>query len=53
MAKILVIEDEALLRGEIVEWLTFEGYEAISAGNGLAGLEAAFHHRPSTHKIEG
>ncbi len=41
MTKILVIEDEAILRGEVVEWLTFEGYEAIGAEDGLVGIETA------------
>src|SRR5260221_10406456 len=46
MTKILVIEDEAILRTEAVEWLTLEGYEALSAEDGKAGLEAAFQHLP-------
>jgi signal transduction histidine kinase len=41
MTKILVIEDEAILRGEIGEWLTFEGYDVIGAEDGLVGVEAA------------
>lgn len=46
MTKILVIEDETILRGEIVEWLTLEGYEAVSAEDGIAGVEAAFRTMP-------
>jgi two-component system sensor histidine kinase/response regulator len=46
MSKILVIEDETILREEVAEWLTLEGYETITAENGMAGLEAAFRLRP-------
>lgn len=46
MAKILVIEDETILREEIVEWLTLEGYTAIDAKDGMAGVEAALRHLP-------
>jgi CheY-like chemotaxis protein len=46
MAKVLVIEDEEVLRGEVVEWLTLEGHEAIGAPDGLAGLEGAQRHLP-------
>jgi two-component system, sensor histidine kinase and response regulator len=42
MMKILIIEDEDMLRGEVVEWLTFEGYEVFSAKDGVAGLECSF-----------
>jgi two-component system sensor histidine kinase/response regulator len=40
-AKILLIEDEAHIRDEVLDWLRFEGYEAIGATNGRLGLEAA------------
>lgn len=40
MAKILVIEDENLLREEILEWLTLEDYDAVGAPDGMAGLQA-------------
>ncbi|GEM_PF-3422883 len=33
MTKILIIEDEATLREEIVEWLRFEDFETILAAN--------------------
>jgi two-component system, sensor histidine kinase and response regulator len=46
VTKILVIEDEAILRGEVVEWLQLEGYEALSAADGMAGLDAAFANLP-------
>src|SRR5258708_24651048 len=41
MTKILLIEDEARLREEVAEWLTFEGYEVISAEDGVVGVEYA------------
>lgn len=46
MEKILVIEDETILREEIVEWLTLEDYDVVSAANGAAGVEAALLHVP-------
>lgn len=46
MTKILVIEDETILRQEIVEWLTLEGYDALGAENGVVGVELAFRHIP-------
>lgn len=46
MVKILVIEDELILRDEIVEWLTLEGYAALSASDGRAGIEAALQYVP-------
>ncbi len=46
MTKILIIEDEDMLHGEVSEWLTFEGYEVFSAKDGVAGLECAFRDLP-------
>jgi two-component system sensor histidine kinase/response regulator len=46
MTKILVIEDEAMLCENILTWLTFEGYEAIGAGDGVEGVNAAILHQP-------
>lgn len=46
MPKILIIEDESTLRTSVMEWLTFEGYEALGAPDGIAGVEAAFRHQP-------
>lgn len=45
-AKILVIEDETLLREEVVEWLTFEGYQATGVADGISGVEAALRQLP-------
>jgi two-component system, sensor histidine kinase and response regulator len=41
MPKILVIEDETLLREEVMEWLVMAGYEAIGAADGLDGVKQA------------
>lgn len=46
MAKILVIEDENILREEVIEWLTLEGNEALGAVDGMEGVEYAFQHLP-------
>lgn len=46
MTKILVIEDEDMLRAEVVEWLTLEDYEVFNAKDGVAGLESAFRDLP-------
>ena len=46
MTKLLVIEDEAILRAEVVEWLTLEGYEVLCAEDGQAGVEVAFRNLP-------
>lgn len=39
--KILVIEDADALRKDIMEMLTFEGFEVFGAGNGVQGLQVA------------
>jgi two-component system, sensor histidine kinase and response regulator len=41
MTKILLIEDEAMLRNEVAEMLGYEGYEVSTAEDGLVGLEYA------------
>ena len=46
MTKILVIEDEAMLCENILTWLSFEGFEAIGAADGVAGVNAAIVHQP-------
>lgn len=38
MKKILVIDDDAMVRDTIVEILESEGYEVVSAGDGVRGL---------------
>lgn len=46
MTKILVIEDETILREEVEAWLTLEGYSVFCAEDGLVGVAAALHHQP-------
>ena len=46
MKKILLIEDEAPLRAEVAEWLTFEDYDVVQAEDGIMGIEMAFTHLP-------
>jgi len=41
MTKILVIEDETLLRENTIELLELEGFQAISAENGVVGVQLA------------
>ncbi len=46
MVKILVIEDEASVRENILELLDAEGFDAILAENGQKGLHLAQQHDP-------
>lgn len=46
MAKVLVVDDEKLIRDYIVESLQIAGFETISAINGEEGLKAAVEHIP-------
>jgi DNA-binding response OmpR family regulator len=46
VTRILVIEDAQPLRKDIVEMLTFEGFEVIGAENGIAGVESALETNP-------
>ncbi|MBX3011867.1 MAG: response regulator [Caldilineaceae bacterium] len=46
MTKILVVEDEAILREELVDWLILEGYEALGAEDGMVGVELALRFVP-------
>lgn len=46
MTKILVIEDETILRSEMSDWLMFEDYQVISAENGVIGVKQAIQWLP-------
>ena len=46
MARILVIEDEAPLRANLLRFARLEGHEAIEAADGAEGLKAARDHLP-------
>lgn len=45
-ATILVIDDEALLREDIVEELEDEGYKVLQASDGHEGLKQILQHKP-------
>lgn len=44
--RILVVEDEPIIRDLIVDFLTGEGLEAISASNGREAIDVATRERP-------
>ncbi len=46
MKKILLIEDEVVLRDEVADWLRFENYDVSVAGNGVEGMELILTQRP-------
>jgi DNA-binding response OmpR family regulator len=46
MTKILVIDDEEMLREEVVIWLVREGFEVAEAADGMAGVESALRNLP-------
>ena len=46
MKKILVVEDEASLRKDIIEMLSYEGFDVIGAENGRVGITQAQQHLP-------
>lgn len=46
MATLLVIEDEAPLRANIVRLLTAEGYRVVTAADGDEGIRRAREHQP-------
>lgn len=46
MARILCVEDDADIRGDLVEELADAGHEVIEAANGAEGLRAILRHRP-------
>lgn len=46
MTKILVIEDDPVLKGNVVDILQEESFQAIDASNGIVGLKLAKEHQP-------
>lgn len=46
MIKVLVIEDETQIREEVMDWLSFEGYEVYGEANGRLGLATIQHNIP-------
>lgn len=45
--QVLVIEDADTLRKDIVEILSYEGFNVLEADNGHAGIELALEHQPA------
>jgi CheY-like chemotaxis protein len=46
MQKILIIEDETIFREQLMDLLTFEGYVAIGAKDGIAGVALLLQEQP-------
>jgi serine/threonine protein kinase len=46
MKTVLVIEDEAYIRQNIIETLTYEDFKTLEAENGLVGVQLALQERP-------
>ncbi len=46
MARILVIDDEAPIRENLVRFLVLEGHQVLQAADGRMGLEAIRAHKP-------
>lgn len=46
MIRILIIEDDSTIRENTAELLELEGYSALTASNGRAGLEKIMNHLP-------
>lgn len=44
--KILIVEDEDIIREVLCSWLEEADYQTLTASNGLAGLEAILQHDP-------
>jgi DNA-binding response OmpR family regulator len=46
MSRILIIEDDPVLRQGLTDSMQFHGHQALNAGDGLAGLRMYGQHRP-------
>lgn len=46
MTKILIIEDEEIIRNELMDWLRFDGYDVHGAEDGVEGLRTAQEEHP-------
>jgi signal transduction histidine kinase/CheY-like chemotaxis protein len=51
-ATVLVVDDDALVRGLLTKTLEKEGYRVIAAGNGIEGLALARLHRPQAITLD-
>ncbi|MCK9330723.1 MAG: response regulator [Candidatus Cloacimonetes bacterium] len=52
MTKILVVDDELLLRDVLHDYLTRQGYEVVLAGDAEKALESAEKHKPNLALID-
>ena len=50
--KILVVDDEPDFALLLTEWLQEEGYEVLSAGDGIEALRLYFQHRPDLSTVD-
>jgi len=50
--KILIVDDEAIIRDSLRDWLTDAGYEVLTAGNGIEGLELVRKEKPGVAVID-
>ena len=46
MAKILVVEDDSAILANLSRFLRLEGFEVLTARNGMEGLRSVSEHRP-------
>ncbi|MCA9912809.1 MAG: response regulator, partial [Anaerolineae bacterium] len=46
MKKVLIVEDNASLRKDVVEMLSYEGFEVYEAENGRIGVDIARRYLP-------
>jgi two-component system response regulator AtoC len=51
-SKILIVDDEAIMRDSLRDWLTDAGYEILTAGNGVEGLELIRKEKPGVAVID-
>ena len=50
--KILVVDDEAIMRDSLRDWLTDAGYNVLTAGNGTDALEIILKEKPGVAVID-
>ncbi len=50
--KILVVDDEAIMRDSLRDWLTDAGYDVLTAGNGTEALELIGKEKPGVAVID-
>ncbi len=50
--KILIVDDEAIMRDSLRDWLTDASYEVLTAGNGVEGLDLIRKEKPGVAVID-